>query len=574
MKIIFKKIRYKNFFSSGNTFTEIDLLASPKTVIHGKNGDGKSTLFSAIVFALFGKTIKNVNKPNIVNSINKKDCVTEIEFTKGSDEYRVCRGIKPNVFEIYVNGSLLEQTAINDYQEYLETKILKTNYRTFLQTTIISIENYTPFMSLTAAQRREFVENILDITVFTTMNQILKSKLATCKESLKIVDVELKSAREKVLMLKEHIEELQAHKESSVALFDSREKEYLLCIEKENERIASLTIEQNRITEEMKSLNSDSTQIAKLRDRMLSIKKSQEIIEKNTSFFSNNNECPTCKQGIDSNHKDSIIYENNCEYHTLSSELEPLVLQVKQLMADAEIVAKKSSELQAIAHQISSASRSIQTINQSLSNNRSEKVNFENDTSKIDEKKNQMKKLASDAISTQNKKASLNEEKTYLEAAQELLKDSGIKSKIVKQYIPLINKYLNHYLSLMEFFVLFELDEEFNETIKSRHRDIFTYDNFSAGEKQRIDLSCLFTMRKISKAKNSFDSNLMLFDEILDSSLDSVGTDLFLDILDTDEFSGSNIFIISHKNADKLADRFGSSILFKKEGNFSIGVRS
>lgn len=571
--IKFTKIRYKNFFSVGNSFLEFDLDQSKKTVIAGKNGHGKSTMFSAITFGLFGKTVKNVNKPAVVNSVNRKDCVVEIEFTADGSSYLVRRGVKPAIFEIYKDDKIIDQTAVNDYQTYLETKILKTSFRTFIQTCIISVENYKPFMSLATRDRREFVEDILDIGVFSTMNILLKSRLNTTKDQLKIIDVELKSAKQKVLIMKDHLDELVKQRDdgvnnltSKIESFEMKKRELEEDIEKKNDRLSKLQEEGKEIA----NLLSDFPSQTELTRLISGIQQNLGRLKKDEKFFHENDGCPTCLQKIDESHKNSITSKLQIEEESFEATLKDYIDRLSKVNEILALVKDNNDKYSELNFKISTELRGIKHYDESIFDTKQEITRLNEGFGSIEERKQELRNTASEAIEIQKKKADLNEAKTYLESAYELLKDSGIKAKIVRQYVPLINKYLNDYLERFDFFVSFNVDEEFNETIKSRHRDDFTYDSFSAGEKQRIDLACLFTMRKIAKVKNSFDCNLLMFDEILDASIDDVGTELFLDILDDKEFDKTNVFIISHKNKDKLAERFGSCIEFRKEGNFSL----
>lgn len=564
------KVRYKNFFSVGNAFLEFDLTKDPKTVIAGKNGDGKSTLMSAITFGLFDRTIKAVNKPNIVNSINKKDCLVEIELSISNDKYLIRRGIKPSVFEIYKNDVLIEQTNKNDYQNTLESKILKTTFRTFTQTCFISIENYKPFMSLTKWERREFVEDILDIRVFSVMNVLLKSKISKSKERLKIVEIELKNAKQKVLLLKNHLEELQNNRNNLVKQYDENEESISNQINSLNIQIEELNKKESIIISEIEKLKIEKKSYDKIEKMSDGLNHSINSIEKNEKFFHDSAACPTCRQNITEEHKSNILSKTTDEKNSLKESLEDLRKNMSNLSTSLELLSTKQNELNKIQISKSTILNSIQMNSSSLRKLIKDREVLNSNYESIETKKLELKNTASDALLKQKEKADIATSLIFDDAKYELLKDSGIKSKIIKQYIPVINKLLNEYLEKFEFFVSFNLDEEFNETIKSRHRDDFTYDNFSMGEKQRIDLASLFTMRRIARMKNSFDCNLLFFDEVGDASIDGNGTDCFLDILDSHEFSKTNIFVISHRNKDKFADRFENVLEFSKEGNFTV----
>jgi DNA repair exonuclease SbcCD ATPase subunit len=553
--IKFKTIRWKNFLSTGNAFTEIKLDKSFSTLIVGENGSGKSTLLDAITFALFNKPFRNISKPQLVNSINKKNSLVEVEFTIGTKAYIIRRGIAPSVFEIEVDGKLVNQDAsVRDYQQYLEENILKLNYKSFTQIVVLGSASFTPFMQLPLAQRREIIEDILDISIFTKMKEVLKNKISELKEKVKSIDGELTLIKEKAKLQEQYIKTLESDKQERI----SKIEEEICSIQK---TIESLTTMVTANTEEKKSLSS----IESKKQKVDSLK--NEFIRKikdakiELEFYHNNSDCPTCKQEISHEFKVSMSEEKLDRIDEL--EKAQIELSVKW-----EEINKTYEQYLGINQKIIEVNNSIITNQTILQRFLVEKNNVQSKIGDIEKENKKLKEIAVDALDKNAVRNELKEQQEYQNIAEHLLKDSGIKTKIIRQYLPVINKLVNNYLQAMDFFVQFDLDETFKETIKSRHRDTFSYASFSEGEKQRIDLALIFTWRTIAKMKNSANTNLLLLDEVFDSSLDVNGTDYVMSLLNTIG-EDTNVFVISHKG-DQLFDKFRSQIKFEKKNNYSV----
>ena len=566
--IIFNTIRWKNFLSTGNQFTEIKLDRSHSTLIVGENGGGKSTMLDALCYSLFGKPFRNINKPQLVNSINKKQLLVEVEFQSGSKTYKIVRGIKPGLFEIYVDGELLNQdAAARDYQKYLEESILKLNYKSFTQIVILGSASFTPFMQLPSGTRREIIEDLLDIQIFTTMNVVLRDKLNALKDRIQDADGKLEVLKQKASIQKEYVDTLETNREKRV-------DEILGRIEAGESQIESLTnltkdleVEKVSVEETQKSLGDLADKQKKLDSFKTKFSTQLRDLQKEVAFYEETDECPTCRQGIAHDHKETIVSSRQDKMQELSSGMEKLqeeFTKLEELIAENETLSEQISKLnkEIITHnnEMIVQQRLIQTLNLELNDITSK-------TGDIDTEKNKLKTYAKEVLVQNEEKAKLNEEKHYMDAVSTLLKDTGIKTKIIRQYLPVINKLVNKYLQAMDFFVQFTLDEKFDETIKSRHRDDFSYASFSEGEKQRIDLALLFTWRTIAKMKNSVATNLLILDEVFDSSLDNNGTDYVMSLLDT-LGEDTNVFVISHKG-DQLFDKFRSLIKFEKKNNYS-----
>ena len=566
--INFNTIRWKNMLSTGNQFTEIKLDRSPSTLIVGENGGGKSTMLDALCFALFNKPFRNINKPQLINSINKKNLLVEIEFQTGRKSYKIVRGIKPNVFEIYADGELINQdAAARDYQKYLEESILKMNYKSFTQIVILGSASFTPFMQLPAFTRREIIEDILDIQIFTTMNSVLKDKLIEIKDKLQLADSRLEILKQKATLQKEYVDTLESNKEKRSDEIQSRIDDGERQIESLTKLTKDLEVEKDSVEETQKSLGDLATKQKKLESFKTKFSTQLRDLKKEVSFYEETDECPTCQQGIAHDHKETIVSSRQEKMQELSSGMDKLqeeFTKLEELIAENEVLSEQISGLniEIIAHnnEIIVQQRLIQALNLELND-------ITTKTADIDGEKDKLKAFAKDVLAQNSEKANLNEEKHYMDAVSTLLKDTGIKTKIIRQYLPVINKLVNKYLTAMDFFVQFNLDEKFDETIKSRHRDDFSYASFSEGEKQRIDLALLFTWRTIAKMKNSVATNLLILDEVFDSSLDNNGTDYVMALLDT-LGEETNTFVISHKG-DQLFDKFRSLIKFEKKNNYS-----
>lgn len=566
--IYFKSIRWKNLLSTGNVFTEIKLNRSPNTLIVGENGGGKSTLLDALCFGLFGKPFRNINKPQLLNSINKKNLLVEIEFDVGGKDYKIVRGIKPNIFEIQVGGEAINQdAAARDYQKYLEESVLKLNYKSFTQIVILGSASFTPFMQLPPGTRREIIEDILDIQIFTTMNTVLRDKMTELKDSIQDADSKLEVLKQKASIQKEYVDTLEANREKRV-------DEILGRIADGERKISSLTDLANdvegkkaSVEETQKSLGDLASKQKKLEQFKTKFSTQLRELQKEVAFYEGTDECPTCRQGIAHDHKETIVSSRQEKIQELSEGMEKLqgeFTKLEELIAENE---KLSDQISALNKEIIGYNnemivqqRLIQALNLELND-------ITTKTADIDEEKSKLRTYAKEVLAQNEEKAKLNEEKHYMEVVSTLLKDTGIKTKIIRQYLPVINKLVNKYLQAMDFFVQFNLDEKFDETIKSRHRDDFSYASFSEGEKQRIDLALLFTWRTIAKMKNSVATNLLILDEVFDSSLDNNGTDYVMSLLDTIG-EDTNVFVISHKG-DQLFDKFRSLIKFEKKNNYS-----
>ena len=564
--INFKYVRWKNFLSTGNQPTEIQLDKNPTTLIIGENGAGKSTVLDALCFGLFGKPFRMISKSQLVNSINNAATIVEIEFTIGTVEYKVIRGIKPNKFEIYQNGIMMNQEAnVRDYQKILEQNILKLNYGSFTQVVILGSSTFVPFMQLKARHRREVVEEILDIKIFSTMNLILKGKLKTLLEDIRDIDYQYELTSEKISLQENLIADMKQNKDKII-----KQKQKL--IDTNAEEIKSRVEEKSMLEQENTNLLNEITdrlQTEKKQEKLKQIRAtlSEKLTshERMTTFFTDNEDCPTCEQHIDETFKEGMLVKNNKSIDKLEDGL-------SKLKTELNSVYDRAGEIKKTTKMIADNQVSLAKINTSIKELEKFNVKLQteidqytkdgvgiNDTDKLTT-------LAKEYVEIAKQRTKLKETKVYYEAARSMLTDTGIKTKIIKQYLPIMNKLINKYLTSMEFYVNFTLDENFEETIKSRYRDEFSYASFSEGEKMRIDLALLFTWRAIAKMKNSTNCNLLMLDEIFDSSLDGTGTDEFLKILNT--LSGENVFVISHKQ-DALADKFRETIKFEKIRNFS-----
>ena len=569
--IVFHTIRWRNFLSTGDKFTEIQLDRSPSTLIVGHNGAGKSTLLDALSFALFGKPHRNINKPQLVNSINGKNCVVEVEFTIGSHAFKIVRGLKPGVFEIYQNGHMINQSAATkDYQLYLEKNILKLNHKSFHQIVVLGASSFIPFMQLPSGHRREVIEDLLDINIFTKMNVVLKEKVSSLKEEFNTVTHKLETVAEKIVLQKKFIKELEDMNDRSTDLVIQE----IDSLNTEIERLQAECVSINDSIDVNESeLETKSNQLVSKREKMNSyidqFKQQAKTLVKEAKFYDEHSHCPTCDQDISDELKQKKIQEATTKAKELKSAIdkatdENVVINNSltdigyHLKAIREKQTKVSSNLSAIAQIQKHVDAKNKQIAELYTSDNSELV-----TAKVD-----LTTLEQEKTSIGERRLSVLESRTYYDACYEMLKDTGIKTKIIKQYLPVMNTLINKYLQVLDFFVQFQLDENFDETIRSRYRDEFTYSSFSEGEKSRLDLALLFTWRQIAKMKNSTATNLVILDETFDSSLDQDGTDNLLKILGTLP-DDTNIFIISHK-VDLLDGKFRSKIEFEKKNNFSV----
>ena len=565
--ILFRNVRWKNLLSTGNYFTEIKLNGRANTLIVGENGSGKSTMLDALCFGLFGKAFRPINKPQLLNSINNKDCVVEIEFDTGNKSYKIVRGIKPNLFEIYQDGQLLNQDAASkDYQEYLEKFILKMNYKSFTQIVILGSASFTPFMQLSASDRRAIIEDLLDIQIFSTMNGLVKEHLSNNKDLTSNKKHEIDLAQQKYDMQRKHIDDLKQDNEDKVNEYESEIESHSDTISTLLANVATLATE----TEELQLVVANKIETEAKVKKITKLESQIEInlskFRKDISFFQSHDDCPTCRQTIASSFKEEELTSLN----TKVSECEHGLSQLEQKLNEEQEKLNEINEKQKLINrkqvEIATHNTTITETNKLIARLR-KLVDELKESKVVSDKEEQSLKVLKDSLSQlQVNLKELIEERSYYEVASNLLKDTGIKTKIVKQYLPIINKLVNKYLASLDFFVNFNLDESFKETIKSRHRDEFSYHNFSEGEKQRIDMALMLTWRAVAKLKNSSNTNLLILDETFDSSLDTNGTEELMKILHMLE--GVNLFVISHKG-DILQDKFMNVIRFAKEKNFS-----
>ena len=551
--IYFKNIRWKNLLSTGNQFTEIQLNKTSTTLIVGENGSGKSTVLDALCFGLFSKPFRRINRPQLINSINDGGLLVEIEFEVGSRSYMVRRGIKKNIFEIFVDGQRLNQDAkTQDSQEYLENTILKLNYKSFTQIVLLGANHYIPFMQLKSQDRKSIVEDLLDIQIFSVMNGLLKYKISENKEEGQNIEVNRKLTSGNIDTTEDVINDLKKTKKNQI---QQNERD----INNNEVEIESLN---TKIQELMDSISNDKTAqtLKELEGYQDGIERKMLAAEKEIEFYEQNDTCSTCSQELSEEHKTKMISAHHGIMHTSKGGLWELGNKIKNLKKRLEEVTNTQTVIG--RHQVQ-----IQAINSYIAKLRDQIKTIQDREDDIDEKIKKLKDLKNELKSCIEQLEKLSEQKQLYETATVLLKDTGIKTRIIKQYLPIMNTLINKYLASMDFFVSFNLDEKFEEKIKSRHRDEFTYDSFSEGEKMRIDLALLFTWRTIAKMKNSVNTNLLILDEVFDSSLDASGTDEFLKILN--HLTGNqNVFIISHKG-DVLFDKFKDIIKFEKYKNFS-----
>ncbi len=564
--ITFKKVRWKNFLSTGNYFLEVELDRNPTTLIVGENGSGKSTVLDALCFVLFNKPFRQISKGQLINSINMGSTVVEIEFIIQKNHFKVIRGMKPTIFEIYCNGRMMNQDAnALDTQKILEQQILKLNYRSFTQVVILGSSTFVPFMQLRSKDRREVVEDILDIKIFSLMNFLLKHKVKEVSEELKSIEYEFRITKEKIDLQSKYIEDIKKNKvkliEEKVSLVNETKSVKL----EESKRVDALNEEVKILQPKVSNKQEIKNSIREYHKMEAKLSNRIDENERQKKFFEENETCPVCTQDIESELKKKKIEEKHNRIKELHSGIEKLKVELKSkenILNDVELLLKqireKEVEIAKSCASITHMQKLIMSTEKDISNYKKGEVS--------EEDKAKLTRLSERCKIQEEQITKLREDKFYVDVARNLLMDTGIKTKIINKYLPIMNKLINGYLTSMDFYVNFTLDNNFNETIKSRHRDEFSYSSFSEGEKMRIDLALLFTWRAVAKMKNSTNTNLLILDEIFDSSLDTTGTDDFLKILNT--FADQNVFVISHKG-DTMFDKFRSVIKFEKQRNFS-----
>ena len=566
--IIFKKVRYKNFLSTGQQFIEIQLDRAQSTLVVGENGAGKSTMLDALCFGLFQRAFRNIKKDQLVNSINEKECVVEVEFIVGQNYYKIIRGIKPNTFEIWCNDVMLNQDAAQrDYQKHLESTILKLNFRSFTQVVILGNASFVPFMQLRARHRRQVVEEILDIEIFSKMNLLFREKQKNQDEVIKQSEFNCQLIDSKIDSQKKHIEDMSGNKQQTIEKkqIEIRQAQtdidnYQLDIDNVNTEKAEL---QKQILDESK-INNKYKQLHNLEAKL---ENTCSKHKKDLGFFQTHNDCPTCQQVIDEAFKSTMIGKKAEKVQELEGALGQIEKDIKSTEDRLDIINKTMVAIREKELLVNRYETSISEIKKYMANKQNEVDELEDDKFTTGVATGKLEELQEQLTSAETAKTKQKEQKNYLDTARYLMQDTGIKTKIIKQYLPIMNQLINKNLADMDFFVNFTLDDEFNETIKSRHRDEFNYHSFSEGEKLRIDLAILFTWREIAKLKNSTNTNLLILDEIFDSSLDASGTDEFMRIL-SNKLAKENVFVISHKG-DTLLDKFPSILKFEKYKNFT-----
>jgi DNA repair exonuclease SbcCD ATPase subunit len=565
--ILFKTIRWKNFLSTGNQYTEVDFTKNKTNLIIGTNGAGKSTVLDALTFSLFGKPFRKINKPQLINSVNEKDCKVEVEFSVGNTEWKVVRGIKPAIFEIWRNDAALDQSAAAlDQQKWLEQNVLKMNYKSFTQIVILGSSTFVPFMQLSAANRREVIEDLLDIKIFSSMNSLIKEKIRSVKEEIKVFELKKESLLDKVKMQEEFIEELENRGNANIN--DNKEK-----IDNLDKEIGDYMSENSSAEEPLRELIREQDAITGYAEKLRKLgnlkgKISQKVstITKEHKFFTENSVCPTCTQSIDEEFRINRITDAQNKAKELQSgykELEGAIKEEEERERQFTALSKEISKLTNVISQnnvkISGCQRQIRSLESEIQRITEQLANRNSEHEKLESFKDNLKATYDELAS---KKDTIN----YYDFSYSLLKDGGVKTKIIKKYLPLINQQVNRYLQMMDFYINFTLDEEFNETVQSPIHEDFSYASFSEGEKMRIDLALLFTWREVARMKNSVNTNLLIMDEVFDSSLDGFGTEEFLKIIRY-VIKDANIFVISHKTG--LEDRFESVIKFEKVKGFS-----
>jgi DNA repair exonuclease SbcCD ATPase subunit len=565
--ILFEKIRWKNFLSTGNQFTEISFTEHPTNLIIGTNGAGKSTLLDALTFSLFGKPFRKINKPQLVNTVNEKDCTVEVEFSIGNTNWKVVRGIKPNIFEIYRDGNILDQSAAAlDQQKWFEQTIIKMNYKSFTQIVILGSSTFVPFMQLTATNRREVIEDLLDIRIFSSMNNLMKDKIREVKDQTKVLELKKESLNDKVKMQENFIDELESRGKENIK---DKEDRIGNLLNEENQHMGSNEELERSLIDfngKLEKFSGATSKLRKLGDLKGKISNKVATITKEHKFFTENTVCPTCTQSIEEDFRINKIDDAQTKAKELQSGYKELEQAIKEEENRERQFTVLSKEITSLTHGISQNNTKIAGCQRQIRDLESE---IQRITDNLANRNTEHEKLATfkdNLKTTYDDLATRKETIDYYDFSYSLLKDGGVKTKIIKKYLPLINQQVNKYLQLMDFYINFSLDEEFNETVKSPIHEDFSYSSFSEGEKMRIDLALLFTWREVARMKNSVNTNLLIMDEVFDSSLDGFGTEEFLKIIRF-VIKDANIFVISHK--ESLHDKFADVIRFDKVKGFS-----
>lgn len=566
--ITFQSIKWKNFLGTGDNFTEISLNDSPNTLIIGENGAGKSTLLDALTFCLFGRSFRDIKKPQLVNTINKKACLVEVQFTTNNKQYKIVRGIKPNVFEIYCDGTCINQdSTTKDYQEHLEKFILRMNYKSFTQIVILGSASFKPFMQLNAADRRAVIEDLLDIQIFTVMNGLVKQRLVENKELLERNRVQVQGKQDNKTFLEKNIGSLKFANTQKLEELKKESTVNEVEIERLRKEISKLELEDEETLKKASGLAALKTKHSKLLTLHAKIDNNLKRTEKNIDFYAGNDDCPTCRQAIDPLFKTNAVATGNKkvdEYKTALNELNSnLEVIIKQIAAIEQLLQQSTD----IKTHIAAKKSRIKMLQQQVNDNVERMEQINNADAVMISNQQELMIINAEIQKLTDERQELINERLLIETAINLLKDGGVKTKIIKQYLPLINKTINKYLLQMGYLINFNIDENFNEVIKSRYRDEFSYNSFSEGQKARINLAILFAWRTVAKIKNSVNTNLLIFDEIFDGSLDSNGTDEFVKVM-YGMLKDCNMIVISHKT-DQLSDKFKKIIKFEMKGNFS-----
>jgi DNA repair exonuclease SbcCD ATPase subunit len=565
--LIFKKLRYKNFLSSGDTFTEIDFLVNNTSLIIGSNGAGKSTILDSLTFVLFNRPFRKINKPQLVNSVNEKNCLVEIEFSSNNREYLVRRGIKPNIFDIEVDGKLLDKRGDDrDNQVTLEENILKVNYKSFTQIVILGSSTFVPFMQLSAAHRREVIEDLLDIRVFSSMSSIVKDRTRTIRDELKLLELKKSSLKEKGEMQAKFITDITKRGEANIETKREAIKQHMLEQQQLQESCVDVLAKIEELNVELEELKGAGDKLRKLGGLKGKIQQKITTLSKNHKFFHDNTSCPTCTQDINDDLRQSKIGELNTEAKKLKSGYQDLEKAIDEEETREANFVEVSGNVLDLNRKLTSNNTNITNITKNIDGLDNEITSIRDSIDNQAESKEKLNDIVSKLKSSTEEISKLKVEMDKHKFLNDLLKDGGVKTSIIKKYIPLINKHVNKYLQMMEFYINFNLDEEFNETVVSPIHERFSYASFSEGEKMRIDLALLFTWREVARVRNSVNTNLLIMDEVFDSSLDGFGTEEFLKIIRY-VIKDANIFIISHKT--ELHERFDNVLRFEKERGFS-----